>query len=75
MYLLRKIGIPLAALLILSILTLIVVVLLFERNGIFLPSFELPATEPAVTTAPNSPENTVGINNYEYINTLKLEEY
>ncbi len=64
MYLLRRIGIPLAALLILSVLSLITVLLIFEQNGIMLPSFELPKEE-AVTSAPESGEITD--NNMEYI--------
>lgn len=64
MYLLRRIGIPLAALLVLSVLTLITVLLLFEQNGIMLPSYERPK-EDAVTAAPESGEITE--NNMEYI--------
>lgn len=64
MYLLRRIGIPLAALLILSVLSLITVLLVFEQNGIMLPSYERPKEE-AVTTAPESGEITE--NNVEYI--------
>ncbi len=64
MYLLRRIGIPLAALLVLSVLTLITVLLLFEQNGILLPSYERPREE-AFTTAPESGEITE--NNMEYI--------
>lgn len=40
MYLLRKLGIPLTALLILSIFALITVILLYEQNGLQLPSFD-----------------------------------
>ncbi|MBQ8258565.1 MAG: hypothetical protein IJY97_03290 [Clostridia bacterium] len=64
MYLLRRIGIPLAALLILSVLSLITVLLVFEQNGIMLPSYECPKEE-AVTSAPESGEITE--NNVEYI--------
>ncbi len=64
MYLLRRIGIPLAALLILSVLSLITVLLIFEQNGILLPSYERPKEE-AVTSAPESEEITE--NNLEYI--------
>lgn len=64
MYLLRRIGIPLAALLVLSVLTLITVLLLFEQNGVLLPSYERPKEE-AVTAAPESGELTE--NNMEYI--------
>lgn len=64
MYLLRRIGIPLAALLILSVLSLITVLLVFEQNGIMLPSYERPKEE-AVTSAPKSGEITE--NNVEYI--------
>ena len=64
MYLLRRIGIPLAALLILSVLSLITVLLVFEQNGIMLPSYERPKEE-AVTSAPESGEITE--NNAEYI--------
>lgn len=69
MYLLRKLGIPLAALLILSIFALITVVLLYEQNGILLPSFERPETDPPVTTEPTQPEISVN-NNHE--NTIIL---
>lgn len=64
MYLLRRIGIPLAALLILSVLSLITVLLVFEQNGIMLPSYDRPNKE-AVTSAPESGEITD--NNIEYI--------
>ena len=66
MYLLRKIGIPLVALLILSLLALITVVLLFEQNGVLLPSYERPKEE-AVTTAPESGERTENNMEIEYI--------
>ena len=68
MYLLRRIGIPLAALLVLSVLTLITVLLLFEQNGILLPSYELPK-EDAVTTVPESGESTESIMEYIDPNT------
>lgn len=68
MYLLRRIGIPLAALLVLSVLTLITVLLLFEQNGILLPSYERPKEE-AVTTAPESGESTESIMEYIDPNT------
>lgn len=45
MYLLRKLGLPLIALLVLSILALITVVLLFENNGLQLPVFDRPQKE------------------------------
>lgn len=60
MYLLRKLGIPLAALLILSILALITVVLLYEQNGLHLPSFKRPQTDPPETTV--SPESEITSN-------------
>jgi hypothetical protein len=66
MYLLRKIGIPLVALLILSLLALITVVLLFEQNGVLLPSYERPKEE-TVTTAPESGEITENNMEIEYI--------
>ena len=66
MYLLRKIGIPLVALLILSVLALITVVLIFEQNGILLPSYERPKDE-AVTAAPESGEITENNMEIEYI--------
>lgn len=69
MYLLRKLGIPLAALLILSIFALITVVLIYEQNGILLPSYDRPETEPPVTTAPIEPEISVN-NNCVNINIL-----
>ncbi len=67
MYLLRKLGIPLAAILILSILALITVVLIYEQNGLIIPSFELPKNEQPETTV--APETTVSaelktVNNY-----------
>ncbi len=65
MYLLRKIGIPLLALLILSVLALITVVLLFEQNGVLLPSYERPKDE-AVTSAPESGEITENNMETEY---------
>ena len=68
MYLLRRIGIPLAALLVLSVLTLITVLLLFEQNGILLPSYERPK-EDAVTTVPESGESTENIMEYIDPNT------
>ncbi len=74
MYLLRKIGIPLVALLILSVLTLITVLLLFEQNGILLPSYERPQTE-AVTTAPESGETTENNMEIECIYPQKEELY
>lgn len=67
MYLLRKLGIPLAAILILSILALITVVLIYEQNGLILPSFKLPEKEQPETTV--TPETSVTadletVNNY-----------
>ncbi len=71
MYLLRKLGIPLAALLILSILALITVILLYEQNGLHLPSFERPETDPPETTA--LPESEITSNlNFENINILLI---
>lgn len=64
MYLLRRLGIPLVALLILSVLALITVLLLFEQNGILLPSYERPKDD-AVTSAPVSEEITE--NSMEYL--------
>ena len=64
MYLLRKIGIPLVALLVFSVLSLIMVVLVFEQRGIMLPSYERPSAE-TQTTAPESGESTE--NNIEII--------
>lgn len=72
MYLLRKIGIPLVALLILSLLALITVVLLFEQNGILLPSYGRPQTE-AVTTASETEENNENNMKIEYIYPQKEE--
>lgn len=40
MYLLRKLGIPLVAVLILSILALSAVVLVYRQRGLMLPSFD-----------------------------------
>lgn len=64
MYLLRRLGIPLAALLVLSVLALVMVVLLFKQNGILLPSYERPKDD-AVTSAPVSEESTE--NSLEYL--------
>ena len=61
MYLLRKLGIPLAAILILSILALITVVLIYEQNGLILPSFDLPEKEVPETTV--TPKTTVTAEN------------
>ena len=72
MYLLRRLGIPLAALLILSVLALITVVLLFEQNGILLPSYEHGSNE-AVTSAPQTDEVTE--NNLEYYISPQEEYY
>ena len=66
MYLLRKIGIPLVALLILSVLVLITVLILFEQNGILLPSYDRPQTD-SVTTAPESGEITENNIEIKYI--------
>ena len=52
MYLLKKLGMPLIAILILSILALITVVLIYENNGLQLPTFDRPQTEPYETEAP-----------------------
>ena len=52
MYLLRKLGIPLTALLILSVLALITVVLLFENNGLQLPNFKRPESALPETGVP-----------------------
>ncbi len=69
MYLLRKLGIPLAALLILSILALITVVLLYEQNGLHLPSFKRPQTDPPEATV--SPESEITSDlNFENNNIL-----
>lgn len=69
MYLLRKLGIPLAALLVLSIFALITVVLLYEQNGILLPSYERPETDPPVSSEQIEPEASVN-NNFD--NTVIL---
>lgn len=71
MYLLRKLGIPLAAILILSILALITVVLIYEQNGLILPSFKLPEKEvPETTVSPETPVTAENqrVNNF-YIQT------
>ena len=70
MYLLRRLGIPLAALLVLSVLALITVVLLFEQNGILLPYYGQEKYE-EVTTVPVAEEITE--NNLEYYYPTKGE--
>jgi hypothetical protein len=52
MYLLRKLGIPLAAILVLSVLALITVVLLYENNGLQLPDFKRPQSDLPDTGVP-----------------------
>ena len=64
MYLLRRLGIPLAALLVLSVLALITVLLVFEQNGILLPYYGQQKREES-TTAPATEEITE--NNLEYL--------
>ena len=71
MYLLRRLGIPLAALLVLSVLALITVVLLFEQNGILLPYYGQEKYE-EVTTVPVAEEITE--NNLEYYYPTKGEK-
>ena len=66
MYLLKKLGIPLAALLILSVLALITVVLLYENNGLQLPNFDLPQTEVPESELPAETEGIVGIDQEDY---------
>lgn len=70
MYLLRKLGIPLVALLILSVLAFITVVLLYENNGLQLPQFDRPQTEAQETELPGQTEEAVGINFENYYSIL-----
>ena len=70
MYLLRKLGIPLIALLILSVLALITVVLVYESNGLQLPNFKRPHTETPESTLPNTTEESVQMNFENYYSTL-----
>ena len=59
MYLLKKLGIPLVALLILSVLALITVVLLYENNGVQLPNFDRPQTEAPESKPQDQAEQSV----------------
>ncbi len=70
MYLLKKLGIPLAALLILSVLALITVVLLYENNGLQLPNFDRPQTEVPETELPISTEESTQMNIENYYTVL-----
>ena len=62
MYLFKKLGIPLVALLVLSVLSLITVVLLYENNGLQLPVFDHPKTEAPETELTVETEDTVSMN-------------
>ena len=69
MYLLKKLGIPLIAILILSLLALITVVLLYENNGLQLPVFDRPQTESPETEAQIDTES-VALDFENYYSTL-----
>ena len=69
MYLLKKLGVPLIAVLILSILGRITVILLYENNGLQLPVFERPQTEAPETEAPIDTE-AVAFDFENYYSTL-----
>ena len=74
MFLLKKVGPSLAAILILSVLALAFVILQYEQNGIILPSFSAPA--PAETTAEVTEAPAVSANNgIENIIVLTKEEF
>ena len=66
MYLLRKLGIPLAAILVLSVLALITVVLLYENNGLQLPNFNPPQGELPETSMPAETELAAGLDLESY---------
>ncbi|MBO5701355.1 MAG: hypothetical protein J6S71_02845 [Clostridia bacterium] len=70
MYLLKKLGIPLIALLILSVLALITVVLLYENNGIQLPNFNRPQTEAPESELPIQSEESAKMNFENYYSVL-----
>ena len=70
MYLLKKLGIPLIALLILSVLALVTVVLLYENNGLQLPNFKRPQTEADESELPIPPEGSAQMNIENYYTVL-----
>ena len=70
MYLLKKLGIPLIALLILSVLALVTVVLLYENNGLQLPNFKRPQTEADESELPIPPEESAQMNIENYYTVL-----
>lgn len=70
MYLLKKLGMPLVALLILSVLTLVTVVLLFDSNHLQLPNFSRPQTELPETEHTIPSEESVKINFENYYSVL-----
>lgn len=75
MYLLRKVGIPLAVILIISIMTLVWVTLIFEKEGLLLPSFERPRDKSADTAEPIETNSASDTNErFDFIKYLFLEE-
>lgn len=72
MYLLKKIGPSLIAMLVLSVLLLVFVVLTFEKSGIFLPSFSSP--ESAETTDQQTSAHNNSVNNNQEIIFVPLKE-
>ncbi len=70
MYLLKKLGIPLVALLILSVLALITVVLLYENNGVQLPNFDRPQTEAPESKPQDQAEQSVQMNFENYYSEI-----
>ena len=70
MYLLKKLGIPLIALLILSVLALVTVVLLYENNGLQLPNFNRPQTETPESELPMPSEESAQMKIENYYSVL-----
>lgn len=70
MYLLKKLGIPLVALLILSVLALITVVLLYENNGVQLPNFDRPQSEAPESKPQDQAEQSVQMNFENYYSEI-----
>jgi hypothetical protein len=70
MYLLKKLGIPLVALLILSVLALITVVLMYENNGVQLPNFDRPQTEAPESMPQDQAEQSVQMNFENYYSEI-----
>ena len=70
MYLLKKLGRPLVALLRLSVLALITVVLLYENNGVQLPNFDHPQTEAPESKPQDQAEQSVQMNFENYYSEI-----